>query len=319
MLNCARSASGDVGEDGARADVGAVGVDHLQRLLPHRPLQDRRAPLPEGGLVGVELVRVHGALHDRLAEPVRARDEHGPVEPRLGVDGEQHAGGADIRSHHPLDPRRQRHVVVVEAVVHPVRDRPVVVQRREHAADRGEDVLDPADVQERLLLTRERRVRQVLRRGAGAHRPRHRLGLRVARDERRVRATDVGLERRRKRLLLDPLAHVRADPREFRDIRHVQRLDRRADPLVQAVGGEEFAVRVGGRREATGHADPGIRQIRDHLAQRGVLAAHLRDVGHADFVEPEDVGHEVSRSVVRRARFEGGGGAVVSCGAAWTA
>lgn len=38
---------------------------------------------------------------------------------------------------------------VGEAVAYEVRDSTVVVERREHAADRGEDVVDAADVEER--------------------------------------------------------------------------------------------------------------------------------------------------------------------------
>ncbi len=61
---------GDIREDRAAADMTSVGVDHLHGLLPDRPLQDRRAARAQRGLVDVELVGIHRALHDRLAEPV---------------------------------------------------------------------------------------------------------------------------------------------------------------------------------------------------------------------------------------------------------
>ncbi len=56
--------------------------------------------------------------------------------------------------------------LVLEAVVHAVGDRPVVVERGEDLADRGQDRVDAAHVEEGLLLAGERRVRQVL--GGGA-------------------------------------------------------------------------------------------------------------------------------------------------------
>ena len=220
--------------------------------------------------------------------------------------------------HHPLDARGERDVVVVEAVVDAVSDRPVVVQRGEHAADRGEDVLDAADVQERLLLTGEGRVRQVFCGRARPHRPRHRLRLRITVDQSRVSGPDVGLERSRQRLLLDPLTNCGADVRELCDVADIERLDGPADALVEAIGGEELAVSICRRREPARDADPGVREIAHHLAERGVLAADLCDVGHADLGEPEDVvRHIVSRSVGR-----GRGGrwiGKVNCVGAWTA
>ena len=38
-------------------------------------------------------------------------------------------------------------------------------------------------------------------------------------------------------------------------------------------------------------------QVADHLAQRGVLAADLLEVGQAEVGEPEDVAHEGLRGV----------------------
>ena len=61
------------------------------------------------------------------------------VKPGLGVHGEHHPGGAEIGADHLLHPGRQRHRLVREGVVHPVGDRAVVVQRREHLPDRDQD------------------------------------------------------------------------------------------------------------------------------------------------------------------------------------
>jgi hypothetical protein len=55
--------------------------------------------------------------------------------------------------------------------------------------------------------------------------------------------------------------------------------------------GQELAVGIGGGGEAARHTHAG-RQLADHLAERGVLAADLLDVGHAQFVEGDHVaGH----------------------------
>src|SRR3546814_15832274 len=57
------------------------------------------------------------------------------AEAGLGVQGEQHARGAAIRTHHELHAGGEEHVLVLEAVVHAVGDRAVVVQRREDFLD----------------------------------------------------------------------------------------------------------------------------------------------------------------------------------------
>ena len=59
-----------------------------------------------------------------------------------------------------------------EALVHAVGDGPVVVQRGEHVLDGRQQVVDAVDVEERLLLTGERGVRQILRGRRRAHRER---------------------------------------------------------------------------------------------------------------------------------------------------
>jgi hypothetical protein len=128
--------------------------------------RDHRRPSgAQGRFVHVELVRVHRALHHRLAESVRGRDEHRVAKAGFGVEREHHAAGADIAAHHALDAGRQRHVLVRKALVHAVGDRPVVEQRGEHVAHRVQHVIGAADVEKGFLLAGEGGVRQVLGRG----------------------------------------------------------------------------------------------------------------------------------------------------------
>ena len=61
---------------------------------------------------------------------------------------------------------------MLEPVVYPVGNGPIVVQRSEHLPDRGQDRVDAADVEERLLLPGERRIGQILRGRTGTDRER---------------------------------------------------------------------------------------------------------------------------------------------------
>ena len=88
-------------------------------------------PGAQRGLVDVELVRIDRALHDRFAEAVGRGDEDDVAEARFGVEREHHAARAEIAAHHVLHADRQRHLRVIEALVHAIGDRPVVEERGE--------------------------------------------------------------------------------------------------------------------------------------------------------------------------------------------
>ena len=117
------------------------------------------------GLVDVELVGIHRALNDRLAESVGGGDEHHVAESGVGVEREHDARGAEIAPHHVLHADGQGDGVVVEVVVHAIRDRAVVEERGIDLVHAGEQVLLAAHVQERLLLAGERGLGQILGRG----------------------------------------------------------------------------------------------------------------------------------------------------------
>ena len=156
---------GDVDGQHALLGLGRRRVDHLDRLGAERAPQDRLVAVAQRRLVDVELVRVHGALHDGFAEAVGRGDEHHVAEARIGVEREHDAARAEVAADHVLDAGRQRDQRVIEALVHAVGDRAVVEQRREDFVHGLDDVVGAAHVEERFLLARERSFRQVFRRG----------------------------------------------------------------------------------------------------------------------------------------------------------
>ena len=240
------------------ADFAVARVGHLEGLFAQSALEDGRAACLQGGLVDVELVRVDGALDDGLAEAVGGGDEDGVLEPGFGVHGEHDAGGADVGTDHALDARRECHFGVLELVVHPVGDGPVVVEGREDVLDGHQDVLDAADVQEGFLLPGEGGVGKVFRRRAGADGPGEVLGAAVLLHQLLVGGADLRFKVRQE----GSLAHQRADflarCRQGRHVVGVQADQPVGDLLVQAGVGQEAAVGVGRRGEAV--RAPGRRQ-----------------------------------------------------------
>jgi hypothetical protein len=90
----------DVDGRGRVSRLPAAAEDHPQRLRAQSLAQDGRSPCGEVGLVKVELVGIHGALHYRLAKPVRRGDQHDLVETGFGVEREHHTRCAEIASDH---------------------------------------------------------------------------------------------------------------------------------------------------------------------------------------------------------------------------
>jgi hypothetical protein len=148
----------------------SAGIDHLD-LLGAAGLLDNRL---EAGFVQQRLehlvfVGVHGALNDVLAQAPGGIDQHHLVEAGFGVDGEHHAGAADVGADHQLHADRQRHLVVVEALDLAVGDRPVGEQRGVAAPAGRQQRRFAADIEIGFLLAGETRVGQILGGSAGAH------------------------------------------------------------------------------------------------------------------------------------------------------
>ena len=132
--------------------LGWRGKLHLNQFGAQAAADQRPLAGPQHGLVHIELVRIDGALHHRFTQSVAGGDEDHLRKTGLRVDGEHDPGRAQVGAHHALDTRTQGHMLVRKALVHPVADGPVVVERGKHLADFVQDVVDPGHVQKRFLL-----------------------------------------------------------------------------------------------------------------------------------------------------------------------
>jgi hypothetical protein len=270
----------DIHRDDALALVGLRRVDHLDGLAAERPAQDRVVTGTQCRLVDVEFVRIDRTLDHGLAEAPRCRDEHYVTEAGVGVEREHDAARAEVAPHHVLDAGGERDQRMVEALVHSIGDRPVVEQRRKDLVHGTHHVRGAADVEQRLLLAREGRLRQVLGR---CRRPDGHRNVATAIAHREIAFDDLPLQGGRKRRREDPVADTGAGRGEAGDVVHVQSVEFSLDPTGKALVGEEPAVGVGGRGEAARHGDVERGELGDHLAERGVLAADRRDVVAAEF------------------------------------
>mmetsp|Transcript_94789 Transcript_94789/g.220030 ORF Transcript_94789/g.220030 Transcript_94789/m.220030 type:complete len:239 (-) Transcript_94789:15-731(-) len=172
---------------------------------------------------------------------------------------------------------------MLEAAVVAVGDGAVGEKRGEDQVHLCLHVLVAHDVQVRLLLACERGIGEVLCGRRGAH----------GKGEGRAAAADalplllqllleVGLERRLHDLVADGLANLH-------ELVHVlvNRLvtELIVDELVDAALVEELLVGKGRGAEATGHWHAHVRELGDHFAQRGALAADLVHIGVAQLLE----------------------------------
>jgi hypothetical protein len=109
----------------------------------------------------------HQPRDDRLAEAGASIDDNLVPRTRHRIGGEEDP--RDLWRHHALDHDRQLHRLLVEPLACAVRDGPVAPERGPAALHRLDNSVDSHDVEEGILLTGERRLRQVLSRRARAH------------------------------------------------------------------------------------------------------------------------------------------------------
>ena len=280
-----------------------VTVDHPQRLAATLATQDRGPSRRQCRLVNVELVGIDLTLHHHLAKAPGRGDEHHILEPRLGVDGERDAARAQVASDHALDAGGQGDVFVRVPLVGAVGNGAVVEQGGEHLANRVHQRILAAHVEQRLLLPREGGFGKILRRGGRAHR--HRT-VGVSRRHLRVARTQLAYQLLRQRRRPYPFPDLPAGGGKRPHVGDIEACEPLPDTLREPVAGEEFAKRVRGGREPSGHAHPGRGQLADHLAERGVLAADPGHVGHSQRVERDNPIHGCSVAADPR-HFDSGG------------
>ena len=109
----------------------------------------------------IKFVRIDGTLHHHLTQAIAGGDEYDLPESGLGVEREHDTSSAGIRAHHTLHARAQGDFGMCKALVDPVGDGAIIVERGEHFLRCFQDVIDAANVEERLLLSGEGRVWQV--------------------------------------------------------------------------------------------------------------------------------------------------------------
>ena len=196
---------------------------------------------------------------------------------------------AKVGAHHVLDAGRQRDLIVSEALVHAIGDGAIVEQRGEHFVHALQQRIAAAHVEERFLLAGERGIRQIFGGRGGAYRDGNVAPAAHALE----RFEDLALEPRRERRGQDPLADLRADARERFDVIDVERRQLLGDALGETFVLQEVPIGLRRGRKAAGHVDAGLREVADHLAERGVLAADSLDVVPAELLEGNGVGAQV--------------------------
>ncbi len=273
--------------DGLDAFTAArLAVNHLDGFGTERAAQDGRVARLQRRFVNIELVGIHRALHDGLAQAIRSGDEDDVAEAGISVEREHHAARADVRTAHVLNASGQRDHVVVETLVHAIGDGAIVVERGEHFVHALDQRFLAAHVEECFLLTGERRVRQVFGGGGGAHRD----GDIATFTHALVAGEDFLLQLRRERCRQNPLTDLRADLGELLDVFDIERGEFLGDTLGQAFVLEEVAISLRGGRVTGRHAHAHLGQMADHLAERGILPPTVSTSWRPSFFEGYCVG-----------------------------
>ena len=105
--------------------AAAASIDHAQLFSSERTAQNSAVAGAEGRLVDIELIGINGTLHNILAQPVHAGNEHDIAEARFGVQGEHNAARGAIGSHHLHHSDGKADLEMIKSVVDTIGDRPV--------------------------------------------------------------------------------------------------------------------------------------------------------------------------------------------------
>ena len=147
----------------------AAPVNDFAFLVAERFSQDRLCLfLPEQRLENRIFVRIHCAFHDHFAQPPGRADAHDIWKAALGVDRKHDAGF--IGAHHFLHASRECDFEMIKTLLFAIANCAIGKERRVTFAARFDDCVLAGDIQESFLLSGETRLRQILSRGAAAHR-----------------------------------------------------------------------------------------------------------------------------------------------------
>ena len=261
-----------------------AGELHLQKLGAQAAANHRALARAQHGFVDIKLIRIDGALNHRLTQAIAGGNKNHVRKARFGIDGEHHARGAQVRAHHALNARTERHVLVGKAFVHPVADGAVVVQRSKYLADFVQHIVDADHVQKGFLLAGKRCIRQVF----GRSRRTHCIGRRrIACAQCGERVANGLLQIGRERLNLHHRADFSASHRQGAHIFDIQCTQARVDSAAQVAMRQKSTKRMGGGGKSGGHLHA-LGQLRNHFAQAGVLAPHRLHVAHAQALKRDD-------------------------------
>src|SRR5690554_4336344 len=261
-------------------------VNHLDGLAAQVTAQHRRTARFQGRLVYIEFVRVYRALYHCLAQAIGRGDKHHVTETGFSVQGKHDAAGSGFTAHHFLDTGRQRHQLVVKAVVNPVGNRTVVEQGGKYFFYRNTNLLQANHVQEGFLLASERCIRQVFRSRRRTNSNRHGL---IAIPEFRVGFFQGIIKNVGERGVDHPLANLCANPGQFVNIVNVQGIQGFINAVFQAIGGQEFPVGVCSCCKTARNGNTCIGEITDHFTEGSVLASNTVNIGHSQVVKPDNV------------------------------
>ena len=203
----------------------------------------------------VKFIRIDGTLHHHFAQAIARGDEHHIAKTGFGVEREHDACRTGIRAHHALYARAQRDFGVGEALVYPIRNGAIVIERGEHLPDRVEYVVDAFDIEKRLLLAGEGGVGQILGGGGRADGER---SIRIVFGELGVGVANLFFERRLQGCFFDQLAHHRAGLGQRGKVGNVQCGDDLVDFFGESIVVQKIAERLGSGRETAGNPHPGL-------------------------------------------------------------
>ena len=153
-----------------RAAAAALAVNHANLLATEPPPQDAAKSLLQGRLVNVELVRIDLALDDGFAEAVTARDENHIAKSGFGIEREDDATGANIRTNHLHHGDGEGDLEVVETLVEAIGNRAIGENRGKAAPAGFEQVLRATHIEEAFVLAGKACGRQIFRRRRTSHR-----------------------------------------------------------------------------------------------------------------------------------------------------